>query len=346
MTTITFEHKVARYFSEKLAWKEARVLSAKPLAGGISRETWMVELEYREEKSKALSVRRIVLRMDPESSVLESNRTVEYTVLRALESLTGFPVANTICNEDDPSYIGSSFMASDAVSGVSEISDIMNSPYKEAGVEIALNHFRTLGKITTLNYRSHNLHQLLAEPTPHRVALDTLTPWIESLNNKNLGPSPITAGAIRRLKRQLPPPPERIVVCHGDFRHGNCMYQSDGQITAVIDWEMVHLGDPLEDLAWALSPDWQPSAGEGKVAGHITEEEAIAAWESTSGIKVDPKALDWWRLFSWVKSTSLFSAGGYHFIHDKETSVIPAISAWMAIHHSEKAMLTLMGVLK
>ena len=42
---------------------------------------------------------------------------------------------------------------------------------------------------------------------------------------------------------------------HGDFRFGNVLYD-DTRVTAMLDWEMVHLGDPLEDLAWAYRTRW------------------------------------------------------------------------------------------
>ena len=69
-------------------------------------------------------------------------------------------------------------------------------------------------------------------------------------------PQPIVRAAIRRLRRNPPGPPERISVVHGDYRSGNFMHDGHGKILGVLDWEMVHLGDAVEDLAWCFDPLW------------------------------------------------------------------------------------------
>ena len=73
---------------------------------------------------------------------------------------------------------------------------------------------------------------------------------------------------------------------HGDYRTGNFLFDGEGNIRAILDWEMAHLGDPLEDLAWALDPLW--SHGDpSHPAGTVTREQAIAMWEEASGLKAE-----------------------------------------------------------
>lgn len=338
-----FNQRIEQYFGRCLGWGDVTVLEARRLAGGISRETWRVHLAVGQAPA---SHRHIVLRLDPASSLLESNRNVEYAVLRAFEGLAGFPVARTVCNEDDPRHLGLSFMASEAVPGVADIAAVMHPPYREVGGEIALNHFRALGMIATLDHRVHGLQAWLAAPQAADAASAALGPWERSLQEKSLGPSPITAGAIRWLKRHMPRPPLHVAVVHGDYRLGNCLYEADGRLTAVLDWEMVHLGDPLEDLAWALMPDWRPRQARDKVAGHITEAQAIAAWESSSGLTVDAVSLRWWSLFSLVKSVALFGAGGWNYVAHPGTDLVHAVGAWLAVDYSESQMIDMMGVLE
>jgi Ser/Thr protein kinase RdoA (MazF antagonist) len=88
--------------------------------------------------------------------------------------------------------------------------------------------------------------------------------------------------------------PERTatVVVHGDLRLGNVIVDRDG-LAAVIDWELVHLGDPLEDLAWIAVKAWR--FGEpGEVAGLGSLDELVAAYEEAGGRPVDRGALHWW----------------------------------------------------
>ena len=65
------------------------------------------------------------------------------------------------------------------------------------------------------------------------------------------------------LKRNQPKACRRRLV-HGDYRLGNFLEQND-RITAILDWELVHLGDPVEDLGWAFLPQYR--GGTGLVCG-------------------------------------------------------------------------------
>ena len=65
-------------------------------------------------------------------------------------------------------------------------------------------------------------------------------------------------------------------------------------MVAAIDWELAHLGDPLEDLAWFSIRAWA-FGGEGEVAGLGSIDELVTAYERASGTTVDRPALQWWR---------------------------------------------------
>jgi aminoglycoside phosphotransferase (APT) family kinase protein len=172
-----------------------------------------------------------------------------------------------------------------------------------------------------------------------------LAHWEGTLRANSIGPAPITEAAIRHLRRHLPPPAAKVCVVHGDYRLGNSLYLPDGTLSGVLDWEMAHLGDPLEDLAWAMHPDWRPAAAAPNlVAGHITEEEAIEAWEAASGLKVDLSALAWWRLFTCVKAAVIFTTGACAFTKAKGGDMVYALSAWFNLHNEEAQMLGWMGV--
>jgi aminoglycoside phosphotransferase (APT) family kinase protein len=79
---------------------------------------------------------------------------------------------------------------------------------------------------------------------------------------------------------------------HGDLRMGNVIVGTDG-LRAVIDWELVHVGDPLEDLGWLCVKAWrfgQPL----EVGGLGTIDELVDAYEQAGGRPVDRDALHWW----------------------------------------------------
>lgn len=338
-----FDKKIEEYFGKQLGWGSVTVRESKRLAGGISRETWKVALEITGVDG-VISVRDIVLRVDPMVSVLESNRRIEAAMFRAFEDVAGVPVPEVICNEDDPRYLGSTFMAVAALPGTATIAEVTQAPYREVGPQIARAHFRVSGTIAAADYRGKQLEQVLKVPAPESAASDALAHWEGVLREKSIGPTPITEAAVRYLRRHLPPPPARVAVVHGDFRLGNCLYLPDGTISGVLDWEMAHLGDPLEDLAWALLPDYRPSVAPDKVAGHISESEAIRLWEEASGLRVDPEALHWWRLFCSVKHFAIFTTGAYGFLNSGQGDPILALMAWSVLDSDEGRMIDLMGV--
>jgi aminoglycoside phosphotransferase (APT) family kinase protein len=68
----------------------------------------------------------------------------------------------------------------------------------------------------------------------------------------------------------------------------------------VLDWELVHIGDPWEDLAWVCTRSWR-FGGAGEVGGVGDREDLYDAYERTSGIAVDRAAVHWWEVMSNVK---------------------------------------------
>jgi aminoglycoside phosphotransferase (APT) family kinase protein len=91
----------------------------------------------------------------------------------------------------------------------------------------------------------------------------------------------------------------RYTVVHGDFRTGNMIVGDEG-IRLVLDWEIAHVGDPMEDLAWVCVKTWR-FGGSRPVGGYGTREELFAAYERESGHAVDPAHVRFWEAFGNVK---------------------------------------------
>ena len=97
---------------------------------------------------------------------------------------------------------------------------------------------------------------------------------------------------------------------HGDYRLGNFL-EADGRITAILDWELVHLGDPVEDLGWAMLPQYR--GGTGLVCQLAPEDEFLRRYEAGAGYAVDPDALRFYRVFALVKLASTHIAASRCF---------------------------------
>jgi len=73
----------------------------------------------------------------------------------------------------------------------------------------------------------------------------------------------------------------RETLVHGDFRHGNLMIGPDG-LRGVLDWELAHRGDPLEDLGWICVNSWRFGNIDLPVGGFGTREELFAGYEAAA----------------------------------------------------------------
>jgi aminoglycoside phosphotransferase (APT) family kinase protein len=103
---------------------------------------------------------------------------------------------------------------------------------------------------------------------------------------------PVFDLAFRWLREHMPPAVTAMLV-HGDFRHGNLIVGARG-VLAVLDWELAHVGDPTEDLAWMCIPPWRFGELDHPVGGFGMREELLAAYESASGRSIDAARLEWW----------------------------------------------------
>jgi aminoglycoside phosphotransferase (APT) family kinase protein len=104
--------------------------------------------------------------------------------------------------------------------------------------------------------------------------------------------------AFRWLEAHRPASTDPVVV-HGDFRNGNLIVGTEG-IRAVLDWELAHLGDPLEDLGWLCGKAWRFGSSLA-VGGFGPVSQLVDAYEAAGGITVDDGALHWWEVLGTLR---------------------------------------------
>ncbi|MCP4755345.1 MAG: phosphotransferase family protein [Proteobacteria bacterium] len=110
---------------------------------------------------------------------------------------------------------------------------------------------------------------------------------------------PVFEYAARWLADHLPP--EREFRCiHGDFRNGNLIVGPEG-IRAILDWELAHIGDPMEDLAYISINSWRFGNIDQPVGGFGQREDLFAGYEAAGGGTVDKEAVHFWEVFSTLK---------------------------------------------
>ena len=111
------------------------------------------------------------------------------------------------------------------------------------------------------------------------------------------GDRPLIALGLAWLRANLPPPIQPGLV-HGDFRIGNLMAE-DGRLTGVLDWELAHLGDFHEDLAYGCMAVWRFGSAEPAL-GLGSLEDFFGAYEANGGKPVDPARFRFWLIYRTV----------------------------------------------
>lgn len=112
-------------------------------------------------------------------------------------------------------------------------------------------------------------------------------------------PHPVFELAFKYLEDNLPPDDTQKLV-HGDFRNGNLMVGPEG-VRAVLDWELAHIGDPMEDLGWICVNSWRFGEIDNPVGGFGSREDMFAGYEAAGGAPVDPERVKYWEVLGTLK---------------------------------------------
>jgi len=137
--------------------------------------------------------------------------------------------------------------------------------------------------------------------------------------------SPPLAEALLWCRRHAPAT-DAITLVHGDYRLGNFLvvHEAGGpRLTGILDWELVHLGDPLEDVAWCASPLWR--AGTPYASALLPPEEFAARWAEASGRAADPERLRFYEVLAFVKMIAIMLSGLDAFRSGRTTDLRMAI---------------------
>jgi aminoglycoside phosphotransferase (APT) family kinase protein len=342
MEPSTFAACAARYLRQAWDLPLLDVTNATKIIGGASRHTWSVDASWVDEDGSNHE-RGLIFRLDPPSSLLESNRGTEYAMYRALFGRPGIPLPEPLLLEDGDDAFGMPFFVMERLGGAAWPHELLTPAFAGRREAVIREMFRVLGSISAVDYDAVGLAGVLPVPPVDDTWSHELGRWERTLLEHDLGPMPITRAVIRELRRHPPPPVSRVTIVHGDFRVGNVLYAPDG-IVGVLDWEMTHLGDPHEDIAWSLARNWRSRTAPGKVGAALDPAAAISEWEATSGMRADPAALHWWQLFTHVKANAIWATAAHEFSTGRTTELMFGTMGWLNIGSQEKWALEDLGV--
>ncbi|TFV57796.1 phosphotransferase family protein [Mycobacterium sp. PS03-16] len=250
------------------------------LTGGASRTTWAFDAVTPDSRQA------LILRTGPDDEVHAGMELEARAQQRA--AAAGAPVPHIVTADNSVAPLGKPYLICEAIGGETIVRRI----------------YRTLDDDRRRRLLEQCAQALAAihRAEPHGIGLtetDQLTEWRDRLGE--MGDTIATfEWAFRWLAAHRPDPsPHRLV--HGDFRMGNLIVD-DGGLAAVLDWELVHIGEVYEDLAWFCIRAWRFGAPERLGAGGLGGvEEFLTAYEDASGTAVDRAAFRWWLIVATLR---------------------------------------------
>lgn len=319
--------KTAAFLEDKWECK-IDVTNIEKIFGGASRETFFLDVEVDGKP------RGLILRRDPATSLIDTERELEYGAYVAIYP-TDIPVPEPLLLENDPDILERPFSIMAAVKGaISDVAGLDPDQKKRIGRE----KWQLLGRLAAKNPIELGFDSFMEVPELDQCASRELAYWERVIMKDQIHPQPIALAAVRWLKSNLPPPAKKLCVVHGDYRSGNLLFDPDEGIKAVLDWEMCHLGDPLEDLAWSMDPLWSWDDPE-KAGLLLPHREALSLWEEHSGLLVDLDAFRWWRVFASLKALAIWISSSEDFQNGESKDTILALAGWVMSSRQNRILL-------
>jgi aminoglycoside phosphotransferase (APT) family kinase protein len=305
--SIIDQARLEHYLAEKLDAEGLSITSVWKNLEGWSMETFSIGLSYIKHGKRV--EREIIIRKEPVSGLLEPyDASTEYRVLTALNH-TDIAVPETYWYEPDPEVLGLPFYVMEKVEGEVHFWSLVLDPNwrlipdDDERMSLARDFIHNIAGIHKADWRSLGL-EFLGDPGPGTgSALAQVEYWEEMIVHAGFRNKPVVAYTVNWLKDNLVSN-DRVTLVHGDYRTGNYIAR-EGHIAAVLDWEMVHLGDPIEDISYIIGTPWRSPRPNLWVSHLLPQEEFFARYEEASGIKIDREKLRFYHVLNNFKAIGI-----------------------------------------
>jgi aminoglycoside phosphotransferase (APT) family kinase protein len=288
--------RLASFIARQVGVAAVTVDNLRRVPGGSSRETWSLDVRYTHEgQDEHLA---LILRRDPGATTMQSNRGDEFRLLQAA-AVAGVAVPRMYWLADDDT-LGSHFFLMERVAGETIARRLLrDDEYAAARTVLTAQLGAAAARIHQIGCDAHGL-EFLSRPaageSPAAAELDRFEQIFRAIAPE---PHPVFELAFRWLRARLPPA-DRLALVHGDFRIGNVIVGPEG-LRSILDWELAHVGDPMEDLGWLCVRAWRFGNDDQPVGGVGQRDELFAAYEKASGHAVDPQRVRFWEVLGNLK---------------------------------------------
>ncbi len=266
------------------------IRSLRRLSGGASKESWTFEVEDGTQRLP-LVLRRAAPgahARDATSLALD----VEARVLQlAASRAVPVPDVRAVLKPEDG--LGEGFVMQHLAGHTLGHKIVGDARLARAREALAHQCGQALARIHSIDAQAHTLSGLRRAPAPVERA------HYESRHRASGWPKPVFELALRWLREHDIGAPPRVSLVHGDFRNGNLIVDESG-LRAVLDWELAHWGDPMEDLGWICVNSWRFGHHDLPVGGFGTREQLFAGYREGGG-QVDERRVHYWEVLGTLK---------------------------------------------
>ena len=277
------QEQLASVLSKKLleVGIEGKISNLEPLTGGASKEIWKFEVSDAKQSAK------MILRRGSGVEGPLAIRTADEARIQKEVIKVGAPVPIILAVSKKEEELGDAYIMN-FVEGESIARKILrDKEYKKALPILAYQCGEAIAKIHNVDI--NNFSFLPKKPAEEQ--LEDLYSTYQSFEQ----PSPVFEYAYLWLKEQDFGNFQESLV-HGDFRLGNIIVNADG-LQSIIDWELAHIGNPLQDLGWVCGNSWRFGKNDKVVGGFGELEDLLEGYNSISKLKVNKAMVKCWQVF-------------------------------------------------
>jgi aminoglycoside phosphotransferase (APT) family kinase protein len=252
-----------------------RIVRAERAGTGASRVTWLVDVE------RAGEVIPLVLRCDPGDGPLSGTELTLEREARVYRALAATPVRIPRLLAVAP---GGGALLLERAPGSDAFAAVREPERKQA---LADDYFAALAELHLQDPDELWLPGFEKPRDPRDHARADLRLWRRIAASHLPGPDPLLDTAFAWLDANAPAADSRASLCHGDAGPGNFLFEG-ARVTALLDWEFAHVGDPHDDLAW-VAVRAQLLGGFGDLA------RGYRVWSAATGQPPDPARIEYYR---------------------------------------------------
>lgn len=268
--------------------RDAMVTAVTALSAGAASDTFAVDVALNEE------LRSLIFQRSPSGGPVEGAlpKYVQARLQRRVQE-HDLPVAEVVCILEPEDRLGQGFLMQRVAGESLAPKYLRDDAFAPARAVMA----QQCGSILA---RLHALPVDLFKDLPlARASTADQIGRLEAMYRGFEVDLPVFELAFAWLRRHVPSPVGTALV-HGDFRSGNFLVQPAEGIVAVLDWELAHIGDPLEDLGWLCVNSWRFGNWRLPVGGFGDREDLYAAYEAAGG-RIDRPAMWFWEVYGTLR---------------------------------------------